>query len=581
VTGELANHLWQSTLFAAAAWLMVAALRNNNASVRYWVWFSASLKFFVPFSLLMNLGAQFRWTPLMNKAAAPMVLDVSSVIAPSGSAVMPFRASTIHSSDDWARVILFGIWICGTTVIALRRFQGWRRVRAMLRESTAFASPQVPGTEDQRSIPARSSPGLLEPGLVGLWRPVLLVPAGIEEHLAPSQLQAVVAHETCHARRRDNLTAALHMIVEAVFWFHPLVWWIGARLVDERERACDEYVLRVVQEPRTYAEGILKVCKFYVESPLTCVSGVTGSTNIKKRVENIMNCRLGCKLNLTQKAGLFLAAALTVVGPIGIGSMTAPLQAQTTGLICAESDPAIRLELQSADDKILQVDGSARDQTAEKLAQQLVDRYPNDFIVHIRYQQWARITNGQAALIQRYKTLAASHPGNPMFAILYAQALRNTGARQEAIDLLKNTVSSSFDPWLHLTLAELYSSGQSRNFPEARAHLDEWFDACPTTPNWNALSNLILYGSPATVAQEATVLRSEFESETDPHLLLSWQFVWGLEFKARPNAEYADVRQQIALDVSRLETLPAPNDKRWPELLALGHTLAQDQEVHQ
>ena len=69
-----------------------------------------------------------------------------------------------------------------------------------------------------------------------------------------------MAHEVCHVRRRDNLTAALHMLVEAAFWFHPLVWWLGARLVAERERACDEAVLRLGRRPEAYAEGILKVC---------------------------------------------------------------------------------------------------------------------------------------------------------------------------------------------------------------------------------------------------------------------------------------------------------------------------------
>jgi bla regulator protein BlaR1 len=53
-------------------------------------------------------------------------------------------------------------------------------------------------------------------------------------------MEAMLAHELCHVRRRDNLTSAMHMVVEVVFWFHPLVWWIGVRLMEERERACDE-----------------------------------------------------------------------------------------------------------------------------------------------------------------------------------------------------------------------------------------------------------------------------------------------------------------------------------------------------
>jgi len=99
-------------------------------------------------------------------------------------------------------------------------------------------------------VEIRSSPGLLEPGVVGWLRPILLLPADILKRLTPPQLEAVLAHELCHVRRRDNLTSAIHMLVEAIFWFHPLVWWISARLVEERERACDEDVLRLGSEPR-------------------------------------------------------------------------------------------------------------------------------------------------------------------------------------------------------------------------------------------------------------------------------------------------------------------------------------------
>ena len=53
-----------------------------------------------------------------------------------------------------------------------------------------------------------------------------------------------------HVRCRDNLATVIHMAVEVVFWFHPLVWWLGARLMEERERACDEEVLRNGGEPR-------------------------------------------------------------------------------------------------------------------------------------------------------------------------------------------------------------------------------------------------------------------------------------------------------------------------------------------
>ena len=185
---------------------------------------------------------------------------------------------------DWTPAIL-AVWIAGLLVIALIRLRLWMRVRSAVRASAVLEIADI-----SAPVEIRSAPGLLEPGVVGLRRPILLLPEGIVERLSPSELEAVLAHELCHVRRRDNLFATIHMIAEAVFWFHPLVWWIGARLLEERERACDENVLSLGNQPRVYADAILNVCKLYAESPLVCVSGVTGS-DIKSRIEAIMTNR--------------------------------------------------------------------------------------------------------------------------------------------------------------------------------------------------------------------------------------------------------------------------------------------------
>ena len=78
-----------------------------------------------------------------------------------------------------------------------------------------------------------------------------LLPEGLADRLTPAQFKAILAHEFCHVRRRDNFSGAVHMPVEAVFWFHPLVWWIGTRLIEERERAFEEEVLRLGRLLRT------------------------------------------------------------------------------------------------------------------------------------------------------------------------------------------------------------------------------------------------------------------------------------------------------------------------------------------
>ena len=177
---------------------------------------------------------------------------------------------------------------------------------------------------------------------MGLWRPILLLPAGIVKRLTPRQLEAVLAHELCHVRRRDNFSAAIHMIVEALFWFHPLVWWIGARLMEERERACDEDVLQLGGEPQAYAEAILNVCKYYLESPLVCVSGITGA-DLKKRIAAIMTQRIPQNLSFNKKLLLGVAGIIAVDAPVVIGLRNAPVSCAQT----AQRDGRRRSEVAS------------------------------------------------------------------------------------------------------------------------------------------------------------------------------------------------------------------------------------------
>jgi bla regulator protein blaR1 len=325
MTAALINHLWQSTLFVVAAGVLAAALRANGAHVRHRIWLAASLKFVVPFSLLLSLGGALPW--LMPAAPAPATSAAPALSVTVDRIAQPFPSDGFltgapivgaPAGASWLLFVLAGVWAGGFLVVVWLRLREWRRVRAAVQGSVPSAI--------EAPLPVRSSSGLLEPGVVGLWRPVLLVPAGIENRLTPSQLTAVLAHEVCHVARHDNLTSAIHMVVEAVFWFHPLVWWVGARLVEERERACDEHVLRVCGEPTAYAESILTVCKLYVESPLACVSGVTGS-GLKKRIAAIMGNHIGRQLSPTRKMTLAMAAVLAFSLPLAAGMLTAPLRA--------------------------------------------------------------------------------------------------------------------------------------------------------------------------------------------------------------------------------------------------------------
>jgi uncharacterized protein (TIGR03435 family) len=309
----LANHLWQSTLFALVVPLFALSLKQNRAAIRCWLWTATSVKFLIPFALLMSIGSQFQWRTASPMSQPGMVSVMKGISVPfTPATTSPVRNVSPKPAAKTSRVpvVLASVWPFGCAVVLLAWLREWNRMRKIIKTASPL-SLNIP-------IAVRSTPARVEPGVAGILRPVLLLPEGICDRLTEKQFESILAHELCHVRRRDNLAALVHMIVETIFWFHPLVWWIERRLMEERERACDEEVLRLTNDGQTYAEGILNVCKLYAETPVICMSGVSGA-NLRKRIETIMARPNLRELNFSRKALLVCRAIAALAGPITIG----------------------------------------------------------------------------------------------------------------------------------------------------------------------------------------------------------------------------------------------------------------------
>jgi bla regulator protein blaR1 len=331
----LGNHLWQSTVFALAAGLLTLVLRQNHAQTRYWLWLAASVKFLIPFSLLIGIGNHLAWARNSSGSNAALYVAVEEVsqpfTLPPAPVILPANPTTAFSSLlHILPVLLAAVWLCGFAVVLCVWFARWRRISAVVgqgvplcegREVAALRRLESKG-ESPKRIEMRLSSESLEPGIFGIFSPILLWPHRISERLEDAHMDAILAHELCHVRRLDNLAAAIHMMVEAIFWFHPLVWWLGTQLVVERERACDEAVLESGSDRKTYAESILKICEFCVGYQADWVSGVT-SADLKKRIVRIMSERIAQKLDFSRKLLLSAAALLACAAPLLVGLLSA------------------------------------------------------------------------------------------------------------------------------------------------------------------------------------------------------------------------------------------------------------------
>src|ERR1700687_3923080 len=134
----LADHLWQTTVYALFAGFFAAACRRNHASVRYWLWFSASVKFLIPFTLLISLGSHLGRMSAPRQLVAPAtsstMVQIGEPFTGAWPGGMPQMFST-SATSNWLGVALLAVWFCGFLAIALIRLQTWRSIEAAMRAS--------------------------------------------------------------------------------------------------------------------------------------------------------------------------------------------------------------------------------------------------------------------------------------------------------------------------------------------------------------------------------------------------------------------------------------------------------------
>ncbi|MFZ2493931.1 MAG: M56 family metallopeptidase [Thermoanaerobaculia bacterium] len=230
---------------------------------------------------------------------------------------------------DW-RCTFFGIWAAVAVALLLRAFVHafrWSREAARADEATdpILLEAFVSAAEDLVRLPRLAISAVVpEPMVVGWISPTVLLslshlPAA--GNLTPLELQAVLAHEVEHIRRHDNVMALLQELATAMFWFDPLHWIARRRMLDLRERACDERVLERGSASASYISAIAKSCHAAVHSPaVACMSGF----HIRERIDSIMSYasdRLHFISNRTVRTTAILVA-VTVV--LGFGALAPP-----------------------------------------------------------------------------------------------------------------------------------------------------------------------------------------------------------------------------------------------------------------
>ncbi|MEQ8765793.1 MAG: M56 family metallopeptidase [Planctomycetota bacterium] len=257
--------------------------------------------------------------PFVFEGSPAPEVDVadSKVAAPSAGST-----SIVVAAEDplpW-QAILAGAYLVGLGFMASRQVTGIvaaQRLRARASSPPEGLLQRLEDLARRLGLPRVPRLGLSEhvklPVLVGVFRPMILLPAALASGLSPAQLEAVLLHELAHLKRFDAWILAMQRVLETVLFFHPVVWWVSRRLSDERELGCDDLVLQSGTTALDYASAMTEVAS----ASLPTRRGALGlafaerrPSKLRRRIERVLNWQPAARKASALSALLLVSALL-------------------------------------------------------------------------------------------------------------------------------------------------------------------------------------------------------------------------------------------------------------------------------
>lgn len=289
-----------------------------------WVALSEALVAFVPQGLAIGAltalmaGAAptarvrhgIEWLGLL---ACPAVVLWTWLDAPAGTVGAP------GASPSWVPFVLTA-WALGAGALSLRLLGGWARLarlRRQVRPLEAAAQARLRAIAER--VGCHPSVRLVEaawadgPLTLGWLRPLVVVPVGFFLGLPPACADALLAHELAHVARRDYLLNLFQRLIEALLFFHPVVWWLSRRLTQSRELCCDDRVVARFGHRHDYVRGLAQLAALRASAvPAPAAHGGQIVSRIRRLVHPPVPRRAGGPLVL---AALALLALPALAGP--------------------------------------------------------------------------------------------------------------------------------------------------------------------------------------------------------------------------------------------------------------------------
>ena len=238
--------------------------------------------------------------------------------------------------------LIVGAWCLGVLICSLRPLLGWRLVQRLRRIGILPPSEEVMAALDRVSqrmkmkhaIHVFCSTLAKGPLVVGYLRPIVLLPVSFVSSVPMAQLEAILAHELAHIRRHDFVINLLQTLVETLFFYHPIIWWLSHRIRLEREHCCDDLVVKLFNNRVDYGRALVAVEQLPGRETSMALGARDGA--LLGRIRRILGAEVNSSADRSRSMFPMLLCLLTVAS---VASMA----------LSGFADPAVTVSSQTSD----------------------------------------------------------------------------------------------------------------------------------------------------------------------------------------------------------------------------------------
>lgn len=340
----MVHFVWVGAAIGLAAWLLRWLLRWFSPQVRYAVSLLA-LAALVAAPIILLRWQLERIPPPVAVAPSPQAAVISGPVAarpmPIGVSAPPavVLQPTAPGVDVYTKAIAWldsaaafapWVWIAGAPLMYCLLACGLVGAERLRRRSQILLGGEISekcrrlkaALRIARPVAVAVSKRVAAPMLVGVLKPLILLPAAMLDAQSAAQIEMILLHELAHVRRWDNLVNLIQRLIEAALFFHPAVWLVSRWVRLEREHCCDEVVLAHSNDPRAYAETLAALA----------IPGLSPAHAAAAMANHQLLVRIRHILNLEDRRMTLSAKALTVIGSLlVVGGLLVAARAQSNG----------------------------------------------------------------------------------------------------------------------------------------------------------------------------------------------------------------------------------------------------------